>query len=274
MKKRFAFLILLLVCGLLALSAKDIKGNGQIITRQVPVSEFDQIQVHSQKMAYNRSLINKKVVRQVNYSQKEHVSGTVEVSVDDNLFPYLNIRTENNTLMISVQPDIQILPTRLKIDCNSPSLKQLEMTGPIDVYLNGEIKAGGLTLALGGSGDIISKELLTAQTLTVKLRGSGDINVNYLKCDKLSASVAGSGDIVLKGEAVNGNYQVAGSGDIHAYDCLVGTLECSVKGSGDIQAHATSNMKAEIGGSGEIRYKGVQATKSSVRGSGEIKWIK
>ena len=72
----------------------------------------------------------------------------------------------------------------------------------------------------------------------------------------MQASVAGSGDLTLRGEAGEAQYSVAGSGDLHASGLRAKSVNASVAGSGDITCYAADYLKARTTGSGSIGYKG------------------
>ena len=67
------------------------------------------------------------------------------------------------------------------------------------------------------------------------LAGSGDIEVSDLQVNTVSASVAGSGDVELRGHAESAKFSVAGSGDINAAKLKCPATSVSVKGSGEIK---------------------------------------
>lgn len=96
------------------------------------------------------------------------------------------------------------------------------------------------------------------------MAGSGDINATKLKVDNLDCSVAGSGSILLKGEAERGDLSVAGGGDISAFGCILRKAECSVAGGGDIEVHASEQLDASIAAAATYDTK---AIRNSVKAS-------
>ena len=70
---------------------KTIKGDGNIVTKEIPISEYTQLKIGGN--------IEKSVF---NYSQKEsHPS--VQLTIDSNLLPYLKIQVENGCLIINTR---------------------------------------------------------------------------------------------------------------------------------------------------------------------------
>lgn len=96
-----------------------------------------------------------------------------------------------------------------------------------------DLEAVGVSVSMAGSGDWGASSIVT-DDLSIVLTGSGDVEIADVNVDgTLSASVAGSGDILINGKAKKVSAKVAGSGDISgrlSYDSIV-----KVKGgSGDI----------------------------------------
>jgi hypothetical protein len=72
------------------------------------------------------------------------------------------------------------------------------------------------------------------QLSDIQVSGSGDVVVNQLRCGKLNASVAGSGNINLEGKADNTVLSVTGSGEIK-YVGNPAAISSSITGSGKIE---------------------------------------
>lgn len=87
----------------------------------------------------------------------------------------------------------------------------------------------------------------------------------------MNISLAGSGNITLKGTTNNLSANLAGSGDIHSFNLETNHAVVSVAGSGDIEVVSNETLKARVSGSGDIQYKGNPIEKDSkVSGSGNI----
>lgn len=89
------------------------------------------------------------------------------------------------------------------------SLLNICIQGSGDVTPFGQVKH--LIAEVAGSGDVDASELVSA-TAELSVVGSGDIEA-YVQ-QSVKARVAGSGDIVIRGNPANRDHSVAGSGDI------------------------------------------------------------
>ncbi len=68
---------------------KTIKGNGDIVTQDIPISEYTQLKIGGN--------IEKPVF---NYSQKEDQTSPVRLTTGSNLLPYLEIKVQKGCLVI------------------------------------------------------------------------------------------------------------------------------------------------------------------------------
>lgn len=215
---------------------KKIKGNGNVTTKSVTTSNYDEIKVAGQ---FKVLLIDGK-------------EGNIKLSAEENLLEYIEIETKNNALNIRVKKGYNLTTSRGK---------DLKVTVPVD-----KISA----VSLAGSGDIIGEKIITEKDFKISLAGSGDIKLAF-DSNNISADVAGSGDIELKGKTEKLTAKVAGSGDIDAYGLTANEVYVQVAGSGDAKVYCTDFLEARVAGSGDIYYKGKpKKTDTKVAGSGSI----
>jgi hypothetical protein len=218
---------------------KEVKGNYQIISKTLSISDYDEILLS--------------LPADVIYRQIPQEKPFLQVTVDENIFPLLDISVQGKRLVITQNSDSTLHPSQLVIYTNSKDLNKINITGSGDIRLENAVNTGNMEIAVVGS---------------------GDVKADSLYCENLNVKITGSGDIILKGAAGKAAYSIAGSGDIDALDYLVQELDCRVSGSGDIKAYVYNQLKASISGSGDIRYKGnPESVDTQVAGSGEINKI-
>ncbi len=107
------------------------------------------------------------------------------------------------------------------------------------------------TLAIGGSGKIISKEAFN---------GLG----------ALKLAIGGSGNIEFAGTADSVEISIGGSGSVKAGELKVQTSKVSIGGSGNCYIEVGERLDVSIGGSGSVHYKGRPRINSSIAGSGKL----
>jgi hypothetical protein len=108
----------------------------------------------------------------------------------------------------------------------------------------------------------------------LRVRGSGDLDAEVPAAARLTASVAGSGDITLRGSAGDCEISIAGSGDVRArtLECA-GETEVDVHGSGDATLQGrTKTCSFEVHGSGDVAASdyACESADVAIHGSGSV----
>ena len=220
-------------------AADHVKGDGKLTSKKISVADYNEIKVDG--------------VIDFNYEQSDDPS-TVEVTVDQNLHPYVNIEVKDRVLTIAFAA---------KVSGNANFMVNSPLTGDETV-----IKANANSL-------VQLKETVTVGKLDLNVSGSANMVVNHLEADKIECDIDGSGSITIKkGNAKEGDYSIVSSGDIHAFGLAVPQLSCKVTGNGLAEVHATDNLKANVVGKGNIRYKGPTAVQQRIIGKGTVEEVK
>ena len=243
------------------LGGKEVKASRNYVTKQIKVSDFDQI-------AVSGSL-------DVTYTQQSG-KPKVEIYTSDNIVDLLDIYVKNGKLNLGFKKNVKVSYNKLEIRVTSEDLNTVNVAGSGDFKFTNGLKTDQLKMNVAGSGDITASNIQCSQEFTANVAGSGDIECKQLKAADMDISVAGSGDLKIEnalvtsanasvagsgtvkisGNADKANYSVAGSGDLYANDFKVQNISASVAGSGDIKCHAVEHLKARVSGSGTIGYKG------------------
>ncbi|MGB3773650.1 MAG: head GIN domain-containing protein [Leeuwenhoekiella sp.] len=235
------FILLAITCLSIPANAqwgsKKIKGNGSMTLIDRDVKTYDAVHVAG---FYDVQLIAGE-------------EGSLKIEGESNLLEYIITEVKGNILEIKTEKGINLQPSYNKM---------ITITVPFkDLY----------EVNLSGSGDVVSRDRISATTFKTALAGSGDI-VLEVEAKSVEARVSGSGDLTLKGRTEEVDFKLSGSGDIHAGDLMATDAEASIAGSGDIELNCDGGLlKARVAGSGDIKYNGKPAREDSkVAGSGSI----
>lgn len=214
----------------------EIKGNGNMTTQTRNVSDYDHVALRG---SMNVELIS-------------GAEGKIKVEAEENLQEYILTTVNGGKLEISVEKGYSLAPSRNN---------SIKITVPFETLD---------AVTLTGSGDIYSRDEIRADNFEIKMTGSGDINLPLTAKNAL-AGITGSGDISLRGSARDFDCKVTGSGDISAFDFKCERVSATVTGSGDIQVYASEEINATVPGSGDIEYKGNPKKENfKTIGSGDI----
>lgn len=240
------------------LGGKTIKGNGNIITRNFDVTDFNEISAS--------------LSATINFTIADNYSCTV--TTDENLFDYLEIEVYDKDLRLckpEKHKNVGLRATQFVIDVTAPSLENINLAGSGTFNVFSPLNADMMEVNLAGSGDIVLKQTVTVQEIELNVAGSGDLLCNELIANKLDANVAGSGDIkVSNGSVSEAEASVAGSGDI-VLTCDIENLDANIAGSGDIKARVSGKLSYGIFGSGDIGYYGNPVVEGDKVGFSRVK---
>ena len=215
---------------------EKIKGNGKVTSQTRNTSDYDAIKIAG---SFDVDLIAGK-------------EGTITIKGEENLLSAIKVEVEDNSLKIYTQKNIQIRPS---------TGNKIQITIPFDKISS---------IALAGSGDILSKDVIKNDKFSAKLAGSGKINL-AVDSHTFELSLSGSGGAIVKGSADNFTTKLAGSGNINASDLKSKTAEANVSGSGNSIVNCNQNLVARVAGSGNIKYLGNPEKQDvKVSGSGNI----
>ncbi|WP_420322142.1 head GIN domain-containing protein [Flagellimonas sp.] len=216
---------------------KRVKGNGDVVTIDRSVGDYDEVAL-------------------AGWFDVELVSGQegeLTLKGESNLLEYVKTEVKNGKLVIKVEKGVNLRPS----NWNS----SIHITVPVE-SIN--------TVTLSGSGDIVGKTTLKADEFSTRMSGSGDITLS-VQAQSVSAALSGSGDIRLNGKTSDFNVQVSGSGDVSAYELEAENVSAQVSGSADVRVTANQSLNAQVSGSGDIHYRGnPDKVKSKASGSGDI----
>jgi len=128
------------------------------------------------------------------------------------------------------------------------------------------------------------------QLSSISVAGSGDVSVKGMQttdagfsvsgsgtvtgdvnATSIDVSVAGSGDVTLSGQSGSADVSIAGSGNANLTRVQADNVSVSIAGSGDVDIHANKRLDISIAGSGSVTYSGAAVVERTVLGSGDIR---
>lgn len=235
-------LIILVIMGLTGTAqaqwgSKKVKGNGNMTQITRNLDKYDAVHVSG---FFDVVLVAGE-------------EGKVQLEGESNLLDHVITEVRGIVLDIKIEKGINLQPGRNKMITITVPFKEL------------------MEVNLSGSGDVVSRDRIAADTFSSALSGSGDV-VLEVEATHINARLSGSGDLTLKGKTQTVELKLSGSGDIHASDLAATDAEASIAGSGDISLQCNGGtLKARIAGSGDIEYSGKPSREDSkVVGSGSI----
>lgn len=178
---------------------------------------------------------------------------SVVVEAEDNMFQALlfHIDPFEKRLMIDFDEDCVDDIDHFKIFITLDTLKELDMKGGGEVW--------------------VEDTMVTGQ-LDILISGAVDVNINYLKTDFLTTQVSGSGTVrVSDGDTVTLHaMDVSGIGSFFGYGLPTKRMDVTVSGGSAVQTTVTDTLNVTISGTADIYYKGQPVITENITGSGQV----
>ncbi|TXD83306.1 DUF2807 domain-containing protein [Subsaximicrobium wynnwilliamsii] len=186
------------------------------------------------------------------YILVEGTEGDIKIEGEENLLEYIITEVQNGTLSITTENNVNL---------NTSTNKGIKITIPFKEITE---------VSLSGSGDLWNTDVIDTNNLSASISGSGDV-VLEIKTTSAKARISGSGDLTFTGTTEKLEANVTGSGNFHGFDIRSQDVNVSVTGSGDAAVFSTNKLIARVTGSGDIEFRGNPKTEDTkVTGSGSI----
>ena len=194
----------------------------------------------------------------------------VQVTVDDNMYEYVDINKQGDTLHIGLKwnydYDYETITRRATI--NLPDLEKLELSGASKAKVDGFSSSHTLDFDLSG-----------ASNVNISNMRAGNTNITLSGASKASGSIemangtfglSGASSLELQGSADDVDIEASGASDFMLSDFSVVDADVNLSGASDAIINASGRLDANLSGASEILYIG-NPTMGSINTSGGSK---
>jgi hypothetical protein len=254
-------------------------GSGNYEDYQIHISDFSYIDINGSPDVFIDN-------------DKTHES--LWLTIDDNLYQFIEIYTKKDTLFIRTKDNEDICPTKYEIHVSTLQFHKISSNGSCDIYITDdfdlekdvtfnmdgsgdiritdELKAQDIFFVIDGSGEIEANKLVSKKNgISFQVDGSSDINVNHLEASESYFEIDGSADIKVKLDChrlltnINGSADMSVNGEYNKFDCIIA-------GSADIDARYAEGKECwlNLAGSGNLRVNVSEKLTGNITGSGNI----
>lgn len=268
MKVKGLCLLALIVLCVASVQARKEKGNGQLVTKSISVSDYTAVKVGNYISGNGGnwfSWFTEKSHSSPVFKYEQGKRASLEVTVDENLFPLLDIRVKDGWLVIGTD-GTYIQPTKLEFHGVSRDLQALEISGGMDFVLVGPLSGSELNVSASGGSDVEMKHPVSMTTCEVYTSGGSDVDFDKLECTDFKSECSGGSDLSVKGKADRAEIRTSGGSDFNGYGFRVKNITCRTSGGSDCYVYAEDKLDASASGGSDIYYKGpadVTTSKSS-----------
>jgi hypothetical protein len=207
-----------------------IEGSGNMITKEVNVSSFNELDVQG---VFSVLLIQ---------GNKEEV----KIEADDNLQPLFDVKNVGSKLVISMKKDVNFNSKRgLKVYVTFRKLKTMELKTVGNISSDNNLNFDDLKISNKSVGSIDLK--MTAQNLDVDNKSVGSVKLN--------------------GKAENAIIKNKGVGSVHAASFIVQKMDIDNSGIGSAEVNAAKELVVKDSFLGKVTNKGAAPVKKLKKAS-------
>ena len=232
------FFVFLLSCSVIFNSChfmghNRIRGNGTIKTENRTATSFSSVDVSGNIDVYI----------------KQDSAYSVRIETDENLLPYIIIRTEGDRLVIEPKDHSNLSGTKdIKVYVSAPMFNKLEASGACSIS---------------------SENLLSSDAIDLELTGASNAKLE-IKSPKVSAEITGASSASLSGQTKDLDIDATGASHAKCFELLSENAEVDATGASSAEVFASVSLKGDATGASHIRYKGAAIFKGGSSGAGSV----
>lgn len=241
--------VVLLTSGLLVGCKGAVTGSGKLKTEEYNFSGFDQVDISS--------------AFEVEIAQSSSYSFTV--TVDDNLFKYVDVSKKGETLKIGLKTVTLLGPTTLKAKITMPKLRGLNLSGATQGTASGFSSAENLDIDVSG-----------ASSLEFVGLSAGDVNFDISEASKVTGDITagdvdfdidGASTVQLEGSAGDIAVDADGASHVKLAGFTVDNADVDLGGASTGTVNLDGKLDANLSSASKLSYIG-EPTMGTINTSG------
>lgn len=263
MKKISLLALLVLVCGIVAVSARTlIEPSKKSVSKSFNISNFDELKVAG--------------VYEVEYEQTASNAWSVEVTAPENIMPYVKVRRSGDCLVLSLDKGLSTRDSyKLKAKVKAPVLEEIDLSGAAS-FKAGKINLAGRKFEIDASGaskydikSVVASEVeidftgasnlkigtVIAEDIEIKSSGASDIDLPGISAQKVEVKASGASDIDLGGKAEYLAINASGATTVVAKSLKAVSGKLDASGASDISANVANPLLQRASGASSIKNK-------------------
>jgi len=245
-----ALVVVLLTSGLVVgCQGVAVKGSGNLATENYNLSDFTRVEAGT--------AFEVEVVQSGSYS--------VEVTVDDNLFKYVDVSKAGETLKIGLTAVTLLGPTTLKAKVAMPELRGLDLSGATRGTVSGFSSTENLDIEVSGASsvDLVG---MSAGDAKFEVSGAGKVTGDITAADT-EFDVSGASTVQLEGSAGDIVVEASGASRVKLVGFTVSNADVTLGGASTGTVNLDGRLNANLSGASKLSYIG-EPTMGTINTSG------
>jgi len=232
--------LLIAVSGCIPGLGPNVTGSGKLATWDFSYSDFAKIEIGN---AFNVDIVKAD-------------SYLVRVTVDDNMYEYLDINKQGDTLHIRLKwnydYDYETITRTATI--NLPDLEKLGLSGASKAKVDGFSSSHTLDFDLSGASNVNISNMRAGNT-NITLSGASKASGSIEMADG-TFDLSGASSLELQGAADDVDIEASGASDFGLSDFSVVDADVNLSGASDAIINASGRLDANLSGASELLYIG------------------
>jgi len=178
----------------------------------------------------------------------------VRITIDDNLYQYLDINKRGDTLHIGLKPHYNYRNITHEATINMPDIYELRLSGASKAKVDGFSSSHAVGFDLSGASN--------AEIGSMKV---GNINMVLSGASKASGSIemadgsfdlSGASSLELKGSADDVDIGASGASHLELPDFSVVNADMNLSGASSVSINASGRLDGKLSGASKLNYMG------------------
>jgi hypothetical protein len=225
-------------CIEVALGNKAVDGSSVLETREFDFTGFSRVEVHS--------AFRVDVTRAAEHS--------VSVTIDDNLFEYLDVSLKGDTLMIRMKSFHNYRNATLKASVGLPELSSLALSGAVRGEVSGFETDGALRITTSGA-STLQMSGIEAGEAEVYASGASRV-VGEMDVITARFNISGASTVDLQGSASESTIGGSGASTARLGKFTTATSSVRLSGASNGTVDVTGALDVHISGASRLTYRG------------------
>ena len=190
----------------------------------------------------------------------------VRITVNDNLYEYLDISKQGDTLHIGLKPNNNYINITRKATINLPDLEKLGLSGASKANVGGGFS----------SSHAVEFDLSGASNADISSMKAGNTNIELSGASKASGSIemadgrfdlSGASSLELEGSANDIDIEASGASHVKLSNFSAVDAEVNLSGASNATVNVSGRLDGDLSGSSKLNYIG-NPTLGSISASG------
>jgi hypothetical protein len=219
----------------------EVAGSGRVVTKELQFNDFRVIRIGSAFQA------------RITYSSSYRVS----VTMDDNLFDYLQVTKEGGALAISLKPgyEYHYQSLTLRAEIQLPDLYELQMGGATRGTAQGFSSSHKFVLLLSGASSVEIADT-SAGDIETDISGASRLSGSMTAIGDVRFTVSGASAVTLRGEASNLIIVGSGASHVELSDFTAHDARVNLSGASKATINLDGRLDADLSGASTLLYLG------------------